>query len=186
LAELKRGLDSFHRFFERFQRITGGSFYDLQAPARLAPFESSGSHDQFLAEVARLRQAFLDNMNDDFNTGGAVGVLNELLTALNRFADARQLEGGKPDATAVADFRRGAGVLKELSHILGLFREAPGSGTGKNDALVGELIQLLIDLRAQVRKEKNFALGDQIRNRLRELGVTLEDRPGGTGWRLGS
>ncbi len=46
-------------------------------------------------------------------------------------------------------------------------------------------MQLLIDLRADVRKAKNFALGDQIRKRLTELGVTLEDRPGGTGWQRG-
>ena len=46
-------------------------------------------------------------------------------------------------------------------------------------------MQLLIDLRAEARKAKNFAVGDQIRKRLTELGVTLEDRPGGTGWRVG-
>ncbi len=184
LAELKRSLDSFARFFERYQRITGSSFHELAAPARLAAFESSGTHTEFLTEVGRLRQAFLDCMDDDFNTGGAVGVLNELLTTLNRFADARQLEGGNPDPTAIADFKRGAGVLRELSQILGMFREAP-TASGGNDQLVGGLMQLLIDLRAEARKAKNFALGDQIRKRLGELGVTLEDRPGGTGWRLG-
>jgi cysteinyl-tRNA synthetase len=47
------------------------------------------------------------------------------------------------------------------------------------------LMQLLIELRAELRKAKNFALADQIRKRLGELGVTLEDRPGGTGWRVG-
>ena len=56
---------------------------------------------------------------------------------------------------------------------------------GGDDALVGGLMQLLIDLRAEARKTKNFALGDQIRKRLTELGITLEDRQGGTGWRVG-
>jgi cysteinyl-tRNA synthetase len=46
-------------------------------------------------------------------------------------------------------------------------------------------MQLLLDLRAEARKAKNFALADQIRKRLTDLGVTLEDRPGGTGWRVG-
>jgi cysteinyl-tRNA synthetase len=45
-------------------------------------------------------------------------------------------------------------------------------------------MQLLIDLRAEARKGKNFALADQIRQRLGQMGVTLEDRPGGTGWRV--
>jgi cysteinyl-tRNA synthetase len=41
---------------------------------------------------------------------------------------------------------------------------------------------LLIDLRAEFRKKKDFATADQIRKRLTEIGVTLEDRPGGTEW----
>ena len=62
-------------------------------------------------------------MDDDFNTGGAIGILYELLTALNRFADVQQLEGGKASATSLYEFRRGVLVLRELGHILGLFRE---------------------------------------------------------------
>ena len=46
------------------------------------------------------------------------------------------------------------------------------------------LIQLLIDLRKQAREEKNYARSDQIRNQLKALGVTLEDRPDGTFYRL--
>jgi cysteinyl-tRNA synthetase len=182
LQEKQRALDNFHRFFDRYGRITGQSFYQLQAPAQRGPFEVEG---EFLAEVARHRAAFLECMDDDFNTGGAIGVLYELLTTLNRFADSNKLEGGKPDSATANAFRRGVVVLRELGLILGIFREpAPTSASG-NDKLVGGLMQLLIDLRAEARKAKNFALGDQIRQRLGQLGVTLEDRPGGTGWRIG-
>ncbi len=45
-------------------------------------------------------------------------------------------------------------------------------------------MQRLIALRAEARKAKNFAVADTIRKRLAELGVTLEDRPGGPGWRI--
>jgi cysteinyl-tRNA synthetase len=44
------------------------------------------------------------------------------------------------------------------------------------------LVELLIELRAAARKNKDFATGDRIRNRLTEIGITLEDRPGGTEW----
>ena len=111
--------------------------------------------------------------------------LLELLTALNRFADARKLEEPKKDEAALADFRRGVVALRELGLILGLFREASKLAGGAKDELVAGLVQLLIDLRLEARKAKNYALGDQIRQRLGQLGVTLEDRPGGTGWRLG-
>lgn len=182
LAEIQRGLDSFERFFERYQRITGETFFALSAPTRNGPFEAPG---EFLGVVAKHRATFLEHMEDDFNTGGAIGVLYELLNTLNRFADARKLEAGKPEANVLNEFRRGVMVLKELSQILGIFREPPAKAAAGNDQLVSGLMQLLIDLRAEARKAKNFALGDQIRKRLTELKVTLEDRPGGTGWRVG-
>jgi cysteinyl-tRNA synthetase len=183
LAELRRSLESFYRFFERYQRIRGRSFYELTAPVKHAAFDA-GSPSEFLNEVARLRATFLDCMSDDFNTGGATGVLYELLTALNRFADARQLEGtGRTDA-ALAEFDRGVLVLRELSQLLGLFHQAQESG-GASDELVNGLMQLLLDLRAEARKSKNFGMADRIRQRLGQIGITLEDRPGGTGWRRG-
>jgi cysteinyl-tRNA synthetase len=185
LDEVQRGLESFYRFFERYQRITGGNFYALQAPTGRNQFQPEGAEREFLAEVARHRGQFLVCMDDDFNTGGAIGVLYELLTTLNRFADNRQLEERKADPATLNDFQRGVVVLKELSQILGIFRQqivTPGSG---QDQLVAGLMQLFIDLRAEARKAKNFALADQIRQRLAQLGITLEDRPGGTAWRLG-
>ena len=154
-------------------------------------------------------------MDDDFNTGGAIGVLYELLKTLNRFADAQQRESRQPGAEALAAFRRGAMTLKELTQILGVFLEpsaspvaaATSAGAGRSELvtaleqllselgqsvenqadgeqLVPSLVQRFITLRAEARKAKNFARADQIRQRLAQLGVTLEDRPGGTDWRL--
>jgi cysteinyl-tRNA synthetase len=185
LEELHRSLDNFYRFFERYRRVRGRSFYDLQAPTRYAPTPRDSTPDEFLNEVARLRATFLECMADDFNTGGAVGVLYELLNALNRFADSRKLEGPSPAPEALEEFDRGVAVLRELSQILGLFRQPPAAPAGASNELVAGLVQLLIDLRNDLRKAKNFGLADQIRTRLGALGITLEDRPGGTGWRQG-
>ncbi|MFO0966722.1 MAG: cysteine--tRNA ligase [Gemmataceae bacterium] len=185
LVEIRRGLDSFYRFFERFQRITKKSFYELQPSSTRKAFETGDPSAQFIVEVVRLWEQFLAHMDDDFNTGGAIGILYELLTGLNRFADQRQLENGGAAPTDVRAFERGALALKELSQILGVFMMPPETKEAGDDKLVGGLMQLLIDLRAEARKAKNFAMGDTIRNRLKDLGVTLEDRPGGTGWRVG-
>jgi cysteinyl-tRNA synthetase len=184
LAEVRRSLEGFSRFFERYQRIRGRSFYELTAPSKHAPFDAGSPPSEFLNAVARLRATFLDCMSDDFNTGGAIGALYELLTALNRFADARQLEGAGRAELAVAEFERGVVVLRELSQILGLFHQPQPSGGASNE-LVDSLMQLLIDLRAEARKTKNYGMADQIRQRLGQLGITLEDRAGGTGWRKG-
>jgi cysteinyl-tRNA synthetase len=185
LQETERGLESFQRFFERYQRIIGASFYDLNAPMRRSSFDASGDHAEFLAEVARHRDQFLEHMDDDFNTGGAIGVLYELLSALNRFADVQKLEGDAFPASREA-LRRGAVVLRELSQLLGIFQRAPKAPDSGKDGLVEDLVRFLIELRADARKSKNFALGDQIRQRLTQLGVILEDRPGGTDWRIDS
>jgi cysteinyl-tRNA synthetase len=207
IQQVQRGVDSFYRFFERYQRVTGGSFYAVKAPTRFAPFDLDGAPSEFLAEVSRLRGTFLEAMADDFNTGGAIGVLYELLTALNRFADARQLESPSAAPEAKAEFQRGVVVLRELGQILGLFREPVTTAKGGNEELVRGLTQLvndlrdaagqelprdvdglmrlLITLRAEARKAKNYKVADQIRERLEKLRIILEDHPGGTGWRVG-
>jgi cysteinyl-tRNA synthetase len=185
LREMSRSLEGFYRFFERYTRITGGDFYKVAAPSRFAPFNLSGTPSEFLAEMSRLRGTFLDSLADDFNTGGAVGMLYEVLTALNRFADTKNLESVSASTEAKAEFQRGVVVLRELSQILGLFREPIAAATGGTDELVKGLMQLLIDLRAEARKAKNYTMGDQIRKRLEALKIILEDYPGGTGWRVG-
>jgi cysteinyl-tRNA synthetase len=179
LHEIRRSLEGFYRFFERFERITKKSFYDLQAP-KLRGTSAAGDFDD-------LRSQYLAHMDDDFNTGGAVGVLYEMVTALNRFADSRQLEGANAGAADLQAFEREVLVLKELSQILGLFERPQANREQDADSakLLDGLMQLLIDLRNEARKTKNFARADQIRKRLTELGVTLEDRAGGTRWRRG-
>jgi cysteinyl-tRNA synthetase len=193
LEEMRRGLEGFYRFFERYQRITGSSFYRVTAPTRRGEFAGEGP---FLQGVAELRRRFLEAMDDDFNTGGAIGVLYELLTALNRFADAGKLEEPGAASNARAEFERGVVVLRELTQVLGLFREPPAAPSAGSDQLVAGLIGLLVELRGSLRVEAGktkddavkkalYAQTDHIRKRLAELGVTLEDRKGGTDWRIG-
>jgi cysteinyl-tRNA synthetase len=187
LHEVRQSLESFYRFFERYTRITKEDFYALKAATRQGELTVTPT-SEFLSEVVRLRSAFLEAMDDDFNTGGGVGALFELLTLLNRFADTKKLEDATTPESAklIAEFRQAVAVLREIGQILGLFTVAPASAkTGGNDALLGGLMQLIIDLRHEARKTKNFAMADQIRQRLTELKVTLEDRAGNTSWRVG-
>ena len=201
LKETARSLEGFYRFFERVQRVTGDDFYQMEAPARKAPFDADSL--EFVSQVAKLRTQFLECMDDDFNTGGAIGAMYELLTALNRYADVKKLEGSTRNAADVVEWQLGIAVLREVSDLLGLFWEPVTSAKGDDkltsavtrlladlgapaqDPSIDALMQRLIALRAEARKTKNFAMADTIRKRLAELGVTLEDRPGGTGWRVG-
>ena len=132
--------------------------------------------------IVRLWEQFLEHMDDDFNTGGAVGVLYELLNdaqPLRRPEEAGRRQGSRRRTSRT--FERGvAGAEGAEPDPRPVPRRRREAKTGGDDQLVSGLMQLLIDLRAEARKAKNFALGDQIRKRLKELGVTLEDRPGGT------
>jgi len=122
-------------------------------------------------------------MDDDFNTGGAMGVLFDLLRLLNRHVETEKLETAASDA-AKQSLQQATRTLRELTSVLGLFRQAPveAADAGADSQLSSQLMQLLIDLRAEARKKKDFATADTIRNRLTEMGITLEDRPGGTEW----
>jgi cysteinyl-tRNA synthetase len=127
-------------------------------------------------------------MDDDFNTGGAVGDLFELVRSLNKFADDEKLEAGKPTPAQLATLRQGAATLRELGATLGLFRAAAARPTaeaaGAGNELVERLMALVIELRAGARGKKDFATADRIRQVLTEAGITLEDRPGGTEWTI--
>ncbi len=180
LDELERGLQAFHNLFDRFERLTGRSFYGPGAPKARREL---GDACDATPETAALRHRFLEAMDDDFNTGGALGTLFDLVRLINRNADAARLESLAGDAPERVEFQKAVAVLRELTGILGLFLSPPRRESQAHDRLVAPLMDLLISLRAQLRKAKNFTLADEIRTKLGEIGVTLEDRPDGTTWK---
>lgn len=180
VAEEAKSLDKFYQFFERYERITGQSFYKAA--------ESAGEVDleKLPSEVQQARTAFLEKMADDFNTGAAMAELFQLLTLLNKSVDGQNLEDAKKRTDAdLQQFVGSAEVLRELSNILGLFFKAPPKAGGGDDELTDNLMQLIIKLRADARANKDFATADVIRDSLTEAGVVLEDRKEGTTWSAG-
>jgi cysteinyl-tRNA synthetase len=185
INEVATGLATFYRFFKRYERVTGESFYSLPATDKRPDGDFDAGGDPLLVDVAAQRAAFLAAMDDDFNTGGATAALFDLVRRLNKYVDDQRLEEStKGKAAAIASLGRGATTLRELGCALGLFRRPVEQKTdGAEDGLVDGLMQLVIELRAAARKNKDFATADRIRDSLTSLGVTLEDRPGGTEWR---
>ena len=186
LQEVDTALETFYRFFKRYERVTGESFYGVAAAARRPDGDFEPGDDPLLVDVAERRNRFLEAMDDDFNTGGAMGDLFELVRRLNKFVDDEKLEAAaKPDAAKIASLEQGTTTLRELAGVLGLFRSPTEETAGAaDDALVGKLLDLLIEVRAAARKKKDFATADAIRTGLAELGIVLEDRPGGTEWTI--
>ena len=133
-------------------------------------------------DVAALRRKFLEAMDDDFNTAGAMATLFDFVRVVNKFIDQQGLE---KQGTSADHARLGAmlEVLRELTAVLGLFLVEPqAKATGGDDGLVAALMDLVIEILANARKAKDFATADLVRTKLTAAGIVLEDRADGTGW----
>ncbi len=182
IEEAGTGLDGFYRLFKRYTRVTGKDFYDLKAATTREAGAIDAGDDDALQAAAACRDKFLAAMDDDFNTGGAIGELFELAKITNKFCDDAGLETDGKDGSDIARFEQLLTTLKELASILGIFTQPPKQAGGADDELLGQAMQLVIDLRAEARANKNFATADAIRDGIGPLGIVLEDRAGGTEW----
>jgi cysteinyl-tRNA synthetase len=144
----------------------------LRAAARVDTTNGSQSGEDLGPLVADTRDRFHAAMLDDFDTPRAIAALFDLARAVNRVAAA----GGSP---SLAEARE---TLVELAGILGidLTKEA---GAVASDADVETLMALLIEVRARLRTEKQFATADFVRDRLQQEGFILEDTRDGTTWK---
>ncbi|MCQ3954752.1 cysteine--tRNA ligase [Chloroflexi bacterium CFX2] len=121
------------------------------------------------AAIETAKTNFTEAMDNDFNTAGAVAALFELSKSVNTARD----NGATADQLKPAQ-----DVFRELAGVLGLTLEEK-KGSGGAD----KFIDLLIEVRSEVRKQKLWALSDLIRDKLKELGVILEDTKDGTTWK---
>ncbi|MEX1195619.1 MAG: cysteine--tRNA ligase, partial [Dehalococcoidia bacterium] len=117
-------------------------------------------------DVEPSRERFLEMMDDDLNTAGALAVLFDLSREINRSRDE-----GRCVANAQA-------TLRELGSVLGLTLRESETALGAD-----RFIDLLVELRNDLRAAKQFELGDKVRDHLAELGITVEDVADGTRWR---
>ena len=148
----------------------------LRSALKPAPASASGASADTLAALDKqsetAQQGFTEAMDDDFNSSGALACLFELVRTINTARDA---------SATNAELKPGQDTLIELTGVLGLQLEEKKSTSGDAD----KFISLLIEVRSEARKEKNWALSDMIRERLKELNVTIEDGKDGTTWGWG-
>ncbi|HEY9721979.1 MAG TPA: cysteine--tRNA ligase [Oscillatoriaceae cyanobacterium] len=131
------------------------------------------------ALVEEARAGFTAAMDDDFNTPQAIAHFDLIANKL------RKLAKEQPELTA--GFGAVVSELREEADVLGLDLSAPEEeAQGElSDELTAGLLELLIELRRDAKAQKNWALADQIRNRLKDQGVQLVDqKDGSTTWEL--
>lgn len=121
--------------------------------------------------LAAYKKRFCDAMDDDLNTALAISALFDMVRDIN--SEITAVSGHSK-----ADIDACIGMLKELGGVLGLLQRP------RQQALDAD-IEALIARRQAARKEKNFALADEIRDTLKQQGIILEDTPSGVKWRRG-
>jgi len=119
-------------------------------------------------DASPAKAQFVEAMDDDFNTPRALAAMFDLAREINRGKD----EG--------ADVLGAQDTLRELSGVLGISLDETAETSG-----AGPFVQMLVNVRTELRAARQFDIADSIRDRLSELGVTIEDTPEGTEWRIG-
>lgn len=113
----------------------------------------------FAAALEGYKQSFIEAMDDDLNTADAIGVLFELVRAVNTFVTEKHSKAAIDNAARAFD---------ELTDVLGISTDA------KSEEFPEEAVRLLNE-RTEARAAKNWALADELRNRLAQLGFAVED-----------
>jgi cysteinyl-tRNA synthetase len=118
-------------------------------------------------EAEPYRQRFIEAMDDDFNTPQAIAALFDLGRDINR------------GETERLNVMQALETFKELANVLGFTLKAPE----KLSPDAAPFIDLLIATRNRLREARQWQLADELRAKLGELGVVLEDTPKGTVWK---
>lgn len=142
-----------------------GRLKDLEAKADGAA-ETCAEQNQ-MAQADELRRKYEAAMEDDFNTADAISAVFELVKLANSTADENSTKA------YVSYLKK---MIEELCDVLGLITE-------KKEEALDSQVEEMIAARQQARKEKNFALADQIRGQLLEMGIVLEDTREGVKWK---
>ena len=142
-----------------------GRLRDLEQKAK-GEAETCGEQGH-MEEADGFRRKYEAAMEDDFNTADAIAAIFELVKLANSTADENSTK-------AYVSYLKG--MLEELCGVLGLI-------TQKKEEALDSQVEEMIAARQKARQEKNFALADQIRAQLLEMGIVLEDTREGVKWK---
>jgi cysteinyl-tRNA synthetase len=157
MAAAKSGLDRIltgvHRMKELLPGATAG--------------EMTAEEKENLDTLQKLVEKYEAAMEDDFNTADAIAAVFEMIRLANSTVG---------ETSTAAYVSRFLAEVEKLCQVLGIITE-------KKEELLDSEVEALIEKRKQARKDKNFALADQIRQELADQGILLEDTREGVKWK---
>lgn len=157
-------LESTKNAFDRIKTSYGNLGHRIESSTNLTE-----NDNDWLNKINAFREQFIKEMDDDFNTANAISILFDLAKQANYY-----MEEQNTSKEVIQAFLH---EFDQIGDVLGV--------QFTSDDLLDEEIEEMIQQRIQARKDRNFALSDEIRDRLKELNIILEDTPQGTRWKRG-
>jgi cysteinyl-tRNA synthetase len=173
VLDFQSGLVRIYRTLQRVEEIIG--------PKEAKDYNIQGllAHEQKNDFLNR----FINLMDDDLNTAGVVGIIFDRIKELNRIMDDA---GDSPSKTIMDQLKDETEGLRKVGAVLGILNFSPSvfvSQIEKPTDIDESEIEELIKQRKEARAQKEWAKADEIRNRLKQMGIVLEDKEGVTKWR---
>ncbi|MHA1143376.1 MAG: cysteine--tRNA ligase [Candidatus Helarchaeota archaeon] len=125
---------------------------------------------EFENVIKECENEFLEAMNDDFNTPLALVAVQRLAKEINQYSTAKEIP-------PIPLFRKAHELLTTFGEILGINEKI-----AEDDVLMEPILEILLDVRNELRKTKNYKLADEIRDRLKAIGIKIDDFAGQTKW----
>ena len=122
---------------------------------------------------------FHEAMDDDFNTGLATGAMFEIAKAINVYYN--EVHGGI--AFDKAAFEKAGKTFKTILDILGILEKEWKKQEAYDDKDYNDLMDVILAVRQSARKAKQYQLADEIRDKLGDIGIVIEDTPTGARWK---
>ncbi|HDJ96754.1 MAG TPA: cysteine--tRNA ligase [Candidatus Aenigmarchaeota archaeon] len=161
IEEIKNGLDRIYNVVEKVK--------SLKTVGKLTTEER-----KVLKDLNKAKDGFIKAMDDDFNTPKAMATVFNFVRKLNKFLVEKKSINKKLKAEIESFFHM-------FSEVFGVLK---GRKVKPREESLKKLIDMMVEVREELRKRKNFELSDKIRSKLKEIGVQVEDTPKGVKWKF--
>jgi cysteinyl-tRNA synthetase len=172
--KLEEAQTSLNRLLNTRRQLAEVLSYDIRTA------EVSEDDNRFSEKITQVQSDFKDALDDDFNTAEGIGVLHDFAGYINSYINRSDFTLNEKNFSILEEAEE---IFLELAEILGLEFSIDKSELNSDD-IVPQLINFLIGLREDARKNKNWEKADLIRDKLMELGIEIKDTPRGAEWQI--
>ncbi|MGI6451101.1 MAG: cysteine--tRNA ligase [Desulfitobacteriia bacterium] len=158
------------------ERLKNSVRLTQEALSKVLPEEEPQVEDELVRAAQRAREEFEEAMDDDFNSAQAYAALFELAKELNTYLT--------KEIKQAYSLTEALNTITELAGVLGFDLAEEKADAQAESGKLNEVMELLLEIRQNARQKKDWATADLIRDRVKEIGIVIEDTPDGARWYL--